>query len=115
MSEPGGYVAAMLREAMHAYWRSFDRAIDYFVLHHVFEALCLVDERFRATWERTPAVSREAPAQLRRAMAAPYSPAALETLLDGCFVHKLTHKYDPGTIPPGSMLAHLLEHGAPEG
>jgi hypothetical protein len=39
----------------------------------------------------------------------PYSAARFEALLDSCFVHKLTHKVDPGSVQGGTLLSHLLE------
>lgn len=112
-SEPGGYIASMLREAGYEYWRHYDRPIDYYLFHHIFEGLFHVDRRFRELWEAAPKVPRAAAIAFRRAMYAPYEPERYQTLLDGCFVHKLTYKYEADAVLPGSMLAHLLADGAP--
>jgi hypothetical protein len=38
-SRPGNRVIEALRRARIIYWRHHDRAIDHFVLHHLFEAV----------------------------------------------------------------------------
>ena len=112
-SEPGHYMVTMMREAGYEYWRHYDRPIDYYVFHHLFEALFHVDRRFQALWEATPRVPRSGAIAFRGAMFAPYEPERYAALLDGSFVHKLTYKYEADALQPGSMLDRLLRNGAP--
>ena len=53
-SEPNHYVVAMLREAHYEYWQAYDHVVDYYLFHHLFEMLYLLDERFAAHWDATP-------------------------------------------------------------
>jgi hypothetical protein len=110
-SEPGGYVALMWREAMYAYWRRFDRKINYFVVHLLFWALLRHDEEFRRRWETTPRLSADPPLLFQRAMREPYDEARYRDLLGGCFVHKLTHKAPDEVMRGPTLLGHLLREG----
>ena len=66
-SEPNHYVVAMLREAHYAYWRAYDHVVDYYLFHHLFEMLYLLDERFAASGTPRRAASSAAPRPTTRA------------------------------------------------
>jgi len=83
------------------------------VLHHLFESLFHVDPAVHAAVEAMPRISAHTPSRFARAMFEPYDPRRFRQLLDATFVHKLSHKTPPGRDLRGTMLAHLLEHGAP--
>ena len=107
-SEPDDYIVGMWREAGYKYWQHFDRKLDYFLSHLIFGALCSLDDEFAARWAATPTLSADAPHAFQRAMHEPYRAARFEQLLDGCFVHKLTHKLDPGMVERDTLLSHLV-------
>ncbi|MGH8869442.1 MAG: capsular polysaccharide synthesis protein [Actinomycetes bacterium] len=104
-------VVTMMREAEHVFWERNDKAIDYYDLHHMFEALCHLDPQFRAHWTGTPRLSVAPPNAFRRAMWEPYEPRRFRQLLDSSFVHKLTYKYDDSQVGEDTMLGRLLERG----
>ena len=110
---PGDPSMATLRAAQLVYWRHHDGPIDYFVLHHLFEALFHIDPDVHAAVEAMPPVSAHTSSKFARAMLEPYDPQRFRRLLDGAFVHKLSHKIPPGRDLRGTMLEHLLEHGGP--
>jgi len=110
---PDDQTIATLRAAQLVYWRHHDEPIDYFVLHHLFEALFHIDPDVHAAVEAMPPVSAHTSSKFARAMLEPYDPQRFRRLLDGAFVHKLSHKIPPGRDLRGTMLEHLLEHGAP--
>jgi len=112
VSAPGHYLVAMMRAALHTYWANFDRVIDYFVFHHLFEALCALDPAFRQAWEATPRLSANPPHGFLRVRFQPYDPARYQELMDRCFVLKLSYK-GLADLPPDSLMAWFLEHGAP--
>lgn len=112
-SGPGHYMVAMMREGHYAYWRRYNRAIDYYVFHHIFEALYHVDERFHALWDGTPRIPRSAASEFNNAMLGPYDAVRFNELLDGCFIHKLNYKFDPNALQRDTMLSRLLRDGAP--
>jgi tetratricopeptide (TPR) repeat protein len=107
-SEPGNQVVAMTREAQYVYWEHFRRPFDYYLLHHLFESLYYLAGEFREAYEPTPRLGVGPPSRFARIINEPYDSVRYEEVLDGCFVHKLTHKIPPR---PGSMLAHLIEGG----
>jgi hypothetical protein len=105
---PGNRVVGLLLEAQYRYWETYDKPIDYFVTHALFEALVAVDAEFRDAWAASPRPSADPPHEFQRRMHEPYEAAAYRALLDGCFVHKLTYKFDPRLLDRPTMLARLV-------
>ena len=110
-SEPDHYLVAMMRESHYEYWRHYDHILDYYMFHHIFEALYHVDDRFRALWDATPTVSRLGATVFRQAMLSPHDPTTFQALIDGCFVHKLTYKIDESALHRDTLLARLVDRG----
>ena len=108
-SVPDHYLVKMLRAALHTYWRHHGKLTEYYVLHHIFEALTLLDDEFGRLWTATPVRMFNEPMVLRWKFAEPYDEAEFQQMVDGCFVHKLSYKYEPGEAAPGTVLAKLLE------
>jgi len=109
-SEPGHPIVRLLREAQIAYWEHYRRPIDYYVLHHLFEALDRLDEDFRARWAATPERSSEIPTLLQYAMDEPFDPQRYRELLEASWIHKLTYKFP---APSNSHLAAFVRGEAP--
>lgn len=114
ISAPGNYLTAMWREAVHVYWKHFDRLLDYFVLGPLFEALCWLDPPFQKQWEATPRLSAQGPHAFGLEQFEQYEPTRYAQLLNSCFVQKLTYKDDKGEMTPGCMMARFIEHGLPD-
>ncbi|MGH3329411.1 MAG: capsular polysaccharide synthesis protein [Streptomycetales bacterium] len=115
-SEPNNYTIALWRRAQYTYWQHFDTPIDYYILHHIFEALYHLDGEFRARWDATPTLSTRPAHAFKRAMHEPYEAERFRRLLDGSFVHKLTYKRmsqhvsnEEGT---GTLLTRLVNCGS---
>lgn len=106
---PDHYLVRMLRAALHSYWRHHHKLTEYYVLHHIFEALSLLDDKFGRLWTATPVRTFSDPLLLRWKFAQPYEESEFQQMLDGCFVHKLSYKYEPEEAAPGTVLAKLLE------
>ena len=113
-SEPNHYVVAMLREAHYEYWRAYDHVVDYYLFHHLFEVLYLLDERFAAVWDATPRRFVRRATAYNKSLLEPYDAERTRALLGRSFVHKLSYKIDAEGIRPGSGLARLLEGELPE-
>jgi hypothetical protein len=107
-SRPGDPLVGLLLEAHLLYWEQHRTAVDYYVSHALFEALVVADPAFRAAWEASPRLAADAPHALQRRLADRYDAAGFQDLLEGCFVHKLTHKLDPRLLARPTMAAHLL-------
>jgi tetratricopeptide (TPR) repeat protein len=112
-AEPGNYLVAMWRAAQYAYWRHFDRSIDYKFVHHLFEALCHLDGEFKARWDETPKMRAKHSAAFRHVMHQTYEPDRFQQLLDSRFIHKLTYKYNSEQIRDDSFLSRLITEGVP--
>lgn len=110
-STQGSYITTMMREALYAYWMHHDRAVDYYVLHHLFESLYLHDDRFRDEWSHASALPKGAAVALKNSMHKPFQETVLRRLLKRSFVHKLTFKR---AAPSGSIHEYLTEHGPPD-
>ncbi len=113
-SEPNHYVVAMLREAHYEYWSAYDHVVDYYLFHHLFEMLYLLDERFAAVWDAAPRRFVRRATAYNKTLLEPYDAERTRTLLDRSFVHKLTYKVDAEGIRPGSGLDQLLTGELPE-
>ncbi|HEX6257499.1 MAG TPA: capsular polysaccharide synthesis protein [Euzebyales bacterium] len=109
-SDPGGHVITALRSAQLAYWRHHAEAIDYYVLHHLFEALCHTDPTVAACCERMPMLRLSDLSRFARAMFDPYDPERFRQLIDSAPVHKLTYKRLQRGLDLGdTMVSHLLD------
>ena len=113
-SEPNHYVVAMLREAHYEYWQAYDHVVDYYLFHHLFEMLYLLDERFAAHWDATPRRFVRRATAYNKSLLEPYDDERARALLDRSFVHKLSYKVGAEDVRPGSGLARLLEGELPE-
>lgn len=109
VSNPQHYVIRMLREALHAYWRSEPRRADYYVFHHAFEALVELDDRMLEIWSATPRRAHDAAHLVQRHQGEAFDPRAFEEYLAATFVQKLTYKYAEEAAAAGTVLGHLLE------
>ena len=109
---PGDRTAATLRAAQLVYWRHRDAPTDYFVLHHLFEALVHLDPDVQAAVEAMPWVRAHTASTFAHVMFEPYEPQRFRRLLDATFVHKLSYKTPAGPDLRGTMLEHLLEQDA---
>ena len=107
-SRPDHYLVRMLREALQCYWRNHDQLGNYFVLHHLFEALTELDPPFADAWAATPRLRFDAPLRLRWNLLQPYAEQDFDRMLAGSFVHKLSYKYDPERAGEGTVARHLL-------
>jgi hypothetical protein len=109
----GSYAVHLWRAAMFLWWEKRGELIDYFLLHHFFEMLHHLDDRFRAEWDEGQRLSSGPPHALQTAMLQPYDPARLREITAASFVHKLRYKYQPHEVTSDSYLAHVIRHDLP--
>jgi hypothetical protein len=103
------YIVHVLAAALEIYWEGHDELIDYFLLHHTFEVLIHLDERFAAEWSRTAVLDDVLPHAMQNVMFDEVDAAAFEELLAACFVHKLTLKTHFGkAITSDSLVSALV-------
>lgn len=113
-SRPGSYPVHLWRAACFLWWELRGELIDYFLLHHVFEMLYHLDERFRAEWDEGLRLNSRPPHELQTAMLQPYDPAAFQAIVARSFAHKLRYKYQAHELRSESYLARLIRGDLPE-
>ncbi|MEV4636226.1 capsular polysaccharide synthesis protein [Actinoplanes sp. NPDC049548] len=107
-SRPGSYAVHLWRAACFLWWEKRAELIDYFLLHHVFEMLYHLDDRFRAEWDEGQRLNSRPPHALQNAMLQPYDPEAFRVMTAGSFVHKLRYKYQAHELRSESYLARII-------
>lgn len=107
-ASPGNYVIETMRRGLHVFWSENSKPYHYFTFHHMFEALYLLDKRFRDMWDAVPTRSSDPPHDFQLVMEEPHDPDRFRALLDGCFVHKLTYKVAPEVAEGETLLGALL-------
>ncbi|MCR2783100.1 MULTISPECIES: capsular polysaccharide synthesis protein [unclassified Microbacterium] len=106
---PGSLVITLQRIALEMWWTERSDLPDYFLYHRIFEALHSLVPEFRGEWSEASFLSSAASHLLQLSMMQPWFPA-LGDLIDGLsIVQKLSYKYDPASVPEGSVLTHLLQ------
>lgn len=108
VAEPGNVLMAYQRAALLSWWTENDRLPDYFLYHRIFEALDSLAPEVHRVWRSVPRISTVPSHILQLAMYRRFDPDELRTILDTSFVHKLSYKYDPGSVPADSILARLV-------
>jgi Capsular polysaccharide synthesis protein len=103
------YLVEMLLAGHLTFWQQHRRPSHYFMFHHMFESLYLLDDEFRRLWESVPDVSAGPPHFFQRSMRGDYDADRFRELLASSFVHKLTYKYAPEVTERPSMLRALLD------
>lgn len=106
-SQPHSLILALQRRALDAWWENNDDLPDYFLYHRIFEVIQAIVPEARAQWRAAPMLSSLDAHLMQLDMMAPWRPDALRSMLDAAPLQKLSYKYDD--VPPGSMLAHLLD------
>ena len=106
-ARPGAYLVEQWLGYLLAYWDQHNYLIDYYIMHHLFEALYLLDEKFREAWNSVPFVSANAPHLLQENLSKPFEREKFSLMLSESSVHKLTWKL-PDDICPDANLNFLL-------
>lgn len=102
MAQPGNYNMRLLRDAIHLYWRVFDKSIYYFYFHQIFRFLYKLDPRFHALWNKGT-MPRVEVHGLQARMHQALADQSVDELMALNFVHKLTYKVNREKLEPGSI------------
>jgi mannosyltransferase OCH1-like enzyme len=87
------------RDALFDYWRTNDALIDYFFIHHMFEAHVTLNREARKGWQRVPYLSSYTAHKLQHVLLEPFSAGQFASLCDETSIHKLTYKLEPPSQP----------------
>jgi tetratricopeptide (TPR) repeat protein len=112
-ARPANHLVSMLLHAHYTYWRHHRRSVHYHFFNMIFEALYHLDDQFAETWDATPTLPSDPAYALQRTLYDPHDQHRWQQLLDGSFVHKLTHKLQPERSHPRTTIAALLSQDGP--
>lgn len=94
--------------AYEEYWLNAKVPGDYFMFHHIFEALVISDARLAALWRRMPKMPAAVPHELQWMLHLPFDETAFRSTLDRSWIQKLTYKLDETVAgDPASFLGYL--------
>ncbi|MCR2811069.1 MULTISPECIES: capsular polysaccharide synthesis protein [unclassified Microbacterium] len=105
---PGSLVIRLQRAALEMWWAERDDLPDYFLYHRIFEALRALIPEFRGQWSEAGHLSSASSHVLQLSMMEPWSADVAGVIDQISIVQKLSYKYDPASVPAGSILQHLL-------
>lgn len=106
---PGSLIITLQRIALEMWWNERSDLPDYFIYHRIFETLQSLIPEFRGQWSEAAFLSSAASHLLQLSMMQPWFPALGELVNGLSIVQKLSYKYDPASVPDGSVLTHLLQ------
>lgn len=88
------YIARLMKESLLSYWSKYDRAIDYFILHHIFEILYFLDPKFQAEWDHHDQPLTSEAHRWYFKQQEPFNIAEYQKICSSSPIHKLTYKVD---------------------
>ena len=94
-SSAGHPLAVCCRDVLLAYWSREESLCDYFLVHHVFEALVTYHSSLRRLWTSTPCYPFEPPHILQSMLMNDYEAGPVAEVLKQMWIHKLTYKFPP--------------------
>ena len=106
-SQKESYVLSLMLNTLLEYWDSFLGHSYYFCFHAIFYALYILDERFKKEVDQALYFSTKIPHNLQVNMLKKFDESTFQSMLDKCFVHKLTYKFDKQKVL-GSYLENIL-------
>lgn len=112
-SSGDNYIPRMLFATLCRYWSHHDKPTHYFMFHHLFEALYLVDETFAQIWDGRIRRSADPPHHLGRSMFKPYERKRFVKMFAGASVHKLTWKFRGKVPAPDLFVSHIVRGDFP--
>lgn len=83
------------KEAMLTYWENHDEETNYFIFHHVFEALYRLDSKFKTERDTVKQLPSSLPHEWYFKLGDDFDPTLFEDICKASNIHKLTHKTNP--------------------
>lgn len=108
ISKKFSYVTDLFESVVLEYWNSYLGHSYYFYFHAIFYSLYILDEDFRMEIDKSLYISTKIPHALQFNMMKNYNLDEYSSLINGCFIHKLTYKYDINKVS-GTHLEKILK------
>ena len=105
----GNAVISLQRAALETWWEDNGTLPDYFLYHRFFEALHASEAVVKQEWKMMPKISTIPSHLMQLTMFRPYDEQELAVVLAAAFVQKLSYKYHPDSVLPGSVLERLID------
>ncbi len=102
------WIVHLWKEAMLMYWENYDDAINYFIFHHIFEALYRLDERFRVERDAVIQSPSSRPHEWYFKLSEDFDPEIYSEICNSSNIHKLTYKTNPQMDRPDSFYAYAV-------
>jgi len=88
----GNPIILLTQALLHAYWKKYDRAVEYFILHDFMQ---MALEAYPEVWSKVVPLSNATPHILLLRLFEPFDPHVWEGVKGQTSFHKLSYKFTP--------------------
>ncbi len=110
-SKSGHPLICAIRAAYQEYFLRARTPGDYFMFHHIIEALVLAHANIENKWSQVPFEPAQTPHELQWLLAEPFVDEVLREVMQRSWIQKLTYKIGSGVEMRGTFLAALCREG----
>jgi len=106
----GNIALQKIRNILFHYYHNHSWLPDYYIFHVTHGLLVHTDKEVRRLWESKPYICNMNPHVFLFSFSEPYNEKMYRHILNSCFIHKLTYKYDPKLLEAEheNMLNHFM-------
>ncbi|MDP1369840.1 capsular polysaccharide synthesis protein [Acinetobacter lwoffii] len=108
VAKKNSYIVDLMLSSLLEYWNSYLDLKYYFCFHAIFYSLYIKDEKFKKILDQSMYISTKIPHKFQFVMMDNFDKKKSEEILNGCFIHKLTYKFDESKFL-GSYLDMLIK------
>lgn len=111
-ADKNNIILIKLRNILFHYFKKHSAILDYYIFHITLGLMIHTDTLVKSKWEEKPYICNMNPHVLLFSFSKPYDEAKYKHILNSCFIHKLTYKYNKKLIMSGSknIITHLLNN-----
>lgn len=109
--DKNNYLLGRILQILMVYWKKHSFIIDYYLFHITLAALVDTDRRCKKAWEEMPYICNMNPHTLQLSLAEKYTDLKWNSIIDSCFIQKLTYKYKRELLnaKTKNMLQYFME------
>lgn len=111
-SKQGNQILHSIRNFLFNYWRHKDFLVNYYIFHIALAAIIDNDSECNRMWSAMPYICNMNPHVLQYSLANEYKAEIYDSILQQCFIHKLTYKYNQNLLRTDieNNLQHILKN-----
>lgn len=109
----GSILLKKIQNFLFNYYSKKSYPINYYIFHIVLSVLVNKDEECKLIWQEKPYICNMNPHVLQFSLHHIYNEKKYNNIMDQCFIHKLTYKFDHELLSnksPENMLSHLMSN-----